>query len=136
MSSSTQPRLKRHALWPSFVLASVPAVILPIKWISWADRNAFRPVALNFHILAALIYIPLAFGLIWPVLIGIQAIAMRSARQARLRRFRIAPIMFIVSAGCSAFFIRSEYLSFINDREAVFAAGRRRVQDELQQEQN
>ncbi len=136
MSSSTQPPLKRYTLWLSLVLAAIPAVILPVKWISWSDRNAFRVSILNFHILAALIYIPLAFGLIWPVLIGIQAIAMRSARQARLRRFRIAPIMFIVSAGCSAPFIRREYRSFIEDREVVFAAGRRRVQDQLQQEQN
>src|SRR5271157_3691009 len=131
MDSSIQGRLNRYVLSLSLVLALVLAVILPLRWISWSDRNAFRPSYLNFHILMEIVYIPLAFGLIWPVLIGIQAVAMPSARKARLRRFWTAPVMFIVSVGPAAFFIRGEHLSFIRDREAVFAAGRQRVQNRL-----
>lgn len=134
MDSSIQGRLNRYVLSLSLVLAFVLAVILPLKWISWSDRNAFRPYYLNFHILMEIVYIPLAFGVIWPVLIAIEAVAMRSARQARLRRFWIAAVMFVVSLGPSAFFIRREYFSFINDREAVFAAGRQRTQNRLQEQ--
>jgi hypothetical protein len=51
----------------------------------------------DFRILLAPIYIPLAFGIIWPVTVGFQALAMPAARDSKLRRNWAALILFVVS---------------------------------------
>src|SRR5271165_532344 len=45
------------------------AVLLPWEWIDYSDKALHRGVDLNFHPLAIVLYAPLAFGLIWPVMI-------------------------------------------------------------------
>jgi len=113
MPPPSEPRPHYPAIWPSLLIAATLAAILPIEWIKYRDRGKF----LSLHILAAPIYIPLAFGLIWPLLIGIQALFAKSARRIRLRRNRISAVLFVVSFGCSVPFVRGEYRSFVIDRD-------------------
>lgn len=96
MTALEEPTGKRPPLWPSLLIAVVPAIYLPLNWIL---RHHNAP--LDFTILLAPVYIALAFGVIWPVLVGLQAIALPSARRPRLWRYRVAVVLFLVSAGCS-----------------------------------
>ncbi|MFZ0146648.1 MAG: hypothetical protein WAL08_20000, partial [Candidatus Sulfotelmatobacter sp.] len=69
MSSSAKPRLNAYARWITVGVSTVLAIKLPLDWIAYRVR--YEGSFLNFHILLAVIYIPVAFGLIWPALIGV-----------------------------------------------------------------
>jgi hypothetical protein len=113
MLSSKERRPGYPSLWPSLVISAALAVILPLAWISYRDAHE----AWRLRILLAPIYIPLAFGLIWPVFIALQTLAIRSVPPAPSRRAWTAFIMFIISAVCSEPFIVAEYDSLMLDRE-------------------
>jgi len=102
------------ALWPSLVIPAVLAVILPSSLIS------YREWALRIFIFDP-IYFPLAFGLLWPVLLAMQTVRIRSADPALSQHFWVAPIVFVVSAGRSTPFIILEYRSFIRHRDYACA---------------
>lgn len=92
MSSDEELRWKRPRVWPSLLIAAIPAIYLPLEWI---NRRHNQP--LDFTILFSPIYIALAFGILWPILVGLQALVMRSARRAHLWRYRVAPVLFALS---------------------------------------
>ncbi len=104
VAAADQSPLKRPPLWPSLLLAVILAIILPLMWL--VSRDTGKP--LDFHIFLAVIYIPLAFGIIWPALIGWQALMNRSARRQRLWRNRVAPVLFVVSFICWVPLLRVE----------------------------
>jgi hypothetical protein len=96
MTAVEEPTGKRPPLWPSLLIAAVPAIYLPFNWIV-----RHHSVPFDFTIFFAPVYIALAFGVVWPVLVGLQAVAWPSARRFRLWRYRVAVVVFLVSAGCS-----------------------------------
>ena len=103
MTAVEEPTGKRPPLWPSLLIAAVPAIYLPFNWIV-----RHHSVPFDFTIFFAPVYIALAFGVIWPVLVGLQAIAWASARRPRLWRYRVAVVVFLVSAPCSRWVVRME----------------------------
>jgi hypothetical protein len=128
MLSSKERRPGYPSLWPSLVISAALAVILPLGWISYRDAHE----AWRLRVLLAPIYIPLAFGLIWPVFIALQTLAMRSVPPAPSRRAWTAFIVFIVSAVCSEPF--REYQSLIRDRERARTAALLLPQIQAQQD--
>ena len=104
MVAADESPLKRPRLWLSLLLATFLAIVLPLMWL--VPRDTGKP--LDFHIFLAVIYIPLAFGIIWPALIGWQAVMNRSARKQRLWRNRIAPVLFVVSFICWVPLVKAE----------------------------
>ena len=121
MSTSTQSRISRLLLWLSALVAAIVALVLPPAWIAYSDRQAHRGPFLNFHPLFAILYVPLVFGLLWPILVRILAWAKQSAERPLVWPAKTAIVMFIVSASCSAPFIISEYRYYIRGVEAVQA---------------
>lgn len=113
MFSSKERRPGYPSLWLSLVISAALAVILPLAWIAYRDAHE----AWRLRILLAPIYIPLTFGLIWPVFIALQTMAIRSAAPAPSRRAWTACIVFIVAAVCAEPFIVAEYDSLMQDRE-------------------
>jgi hypothetical protein len=103
MASVEEPRRERPPLWPSLLIAAVAGIYLPLRWISRHHNGWF-----DLTILLAPIYIALAFGVIWPVLVGLQALAFPSAHHPRLWRYRVAAIAFLVSAACSVPIVKME----------------------------
>jgi hypothetical protein len=112
MPSSTEQRTGYPSLWPSLVFSAVLAVVLPLAWIS--DRDVHE--AWGLRILLAPIYIPLAFGLIWPIFTALQSLALWSRPAPTLRAWT-AFIVFIASAICSEPFVAGEYDSLKQERE-------------------
>ena len=133
MSSSTQPRIGRPLLWLSVVVAAVVALPTPTAWIAYSDQQTHRGPILNFHPLLAILYVPLLFGLLWPILIGILAWAEHSPQRPLVWPAKTAVVMFIVSACCSTPFIIFEYRDYIRGVEAVQAEEIRMVQVRDQQ---
>lgn len=121
MSSSTQPRISRPFLWLSVVVAALLAFELPTTWIAYSDRQVHQSPFLNFHPLFAFLYVPLAFGLFWPILIEIAAWATRRPGQPPVWPAKTALIVFILAACCSAPFAVLEYRRQIRGLEAVRA---------------
>jgi len=132
MSSSTKPRLNAYARWLTIGISAALAIKLPLAWIVY--RETYEPRYFNFHILLAVIYIPLAFGLIWPVLIGVEAWVMRSAGRDRKWPAKAAVVLFIVSAVCVTPFILLERRSVVDIREAARVEALRRQQIQVQQD--
>jgi hypothetical protein len=132
VSSSTKPRLNGYARWLTVGTAVALAIKLPLAWIAYSDKNRER--ILNFHIFLAVIYIPLAFGLIWPVLVGVEAWIMRSAGRDRKWPAKAAVIMLVVSAVCSTPCILFEHRRLVDDREAARAEVLRMQQFRAQQD--
>jgi hypothetical protein len=113
MPSVTERRPGPPALWPSLVISAALATAAALGWIFYRDAREVW----GLRILLAPIYIPLAFGLIWPVFIAFQMPVKRSVPPAQPLRVWVALIVFIVSAVCSAPFIVGEYQSLMRDRE-------------------
>jgi hypothetical protein len=103
MTAVEEPMAKRPPLWPSLLIAAVPAIYLPLHWLDVHHRGPW-----DFTIFFAPVYIALAFGAIWPVLVGLQAIAFASARRRRLWRYRVAVVMFLVSTPCAEWVVKME----------------------------
>jgi hypothetical protein len=83
--------------------------------------------------LLAPIYIPLAFGLIWPVFIASHALFTKSLHRIRVSRNWIAILLFPVSLCCSLPFMIGEYQSFVRERERARANQLWQVQWRAQQ---
>jgi len=133
MSSSNQPRLNHprlnhYILWPSIAIAALLAVELPTAWIAYSDKQTHRPSMLNFHPLLAVLYVPLAFGVIWPVLIAGAEWAMRSGSRPYRWPRKTAIIMFAVCACCSIPFIFMEHRSLVAGLDALAAERTRGIQ--------
>lgn len=139
MESSTQARIGRPLVWLSVAVAGFLAFKLPTAWIAYSDRQAHRGVFLNFHPLFAIVYVPLAFGIIWPTLISILASAKQLTRQSLVWPAKTALIMFTVSACCAAPLVVLEYRSHARGVEAVKTEtsrmGRFRDQQDLEERQ-
>jgi hypothetical protein len=118
MLSSTERRPVYPSPWPSLVISAALAVILPLAWISYRDAHE----AWGLRILLAPIYIPLAFGLIWPAFVALQTTVTRSVSSVPSRRAWTALFLFLVAAVCSSPFIVGEYQSLMRDRERARAA--------------
>ncbi len=131
MSSSTKPRLNAYARWFTVGIAAALAIKLPLAWIVYRER--YEPQYFNFHILLAVIYIPLAFGLIWPVLIGVEAWGMRSAGRDRTWPARAAVILFILSAVGAMPCVLFERRRIVDIRETAGAEAVRMQQFRMQQ---
>jgi hypothetical protein len=121
MASAANPRIGRLLLWLSVGVASVLAFELPRAWIAYSDRQAHRGNFLNFHPLFAVLYIPLAFGLIWPLFIGLAALAKQRLEGSVAWPAKTAIIMFTLSVGCAAPLAVLEYRSLTRGVEAVNA---------------
>jgi hypothetical protein len=104
MVAADESPLNRPPLWPSLLLAAILAIVLPLMWL--VPRDTGKP--LDFHIFLAVIYIPLAFGIIWPALVGWQALTNRPVPQKRLLRNRVAPVLFVVSFICWVPLVKAE----------------------------
>lgn len=131
MSSSTKPRLNGYARWLTVGISAALAIKLPLAWIAYIGR--YEREFLNFHIVLAAIYIPLAYGLIWPILIGVEAWVMRSAGRDRRWPAKGAVILFILSAVCATPCIVYEHRRLVGDREAIRAEAERMQQFRMQQ---
>lgn len=131
MSSSAKPRLNAYARWITVGVSTVLAIKLPLDWIAYRVR--YEGSFLNFHILLAVIYIPVAFGLIWPALIGVEAWVMRSAGRDRKWPAKAAVIVFSVSAVCATPCILFEHRRIVILREAARAEAERMQQFRMQQ---
>jgi hypothetical protein len=131
MSSSTKPRLTAYARWLTVGIAAALAIKLPVAWIVYRER--YEPRYFNFHILLAVIYIPVAFGLIWPLLIGVEAWVMRSAGRDRTWPAKAAVILFILSAVGAIPCVLLERHRMVSIREAADAEAARMQQFRMQQ---
>lgn len=134
MSSPARPSMTGYVLWLSLVIAAILAFMLPTAWIAYSDRATHTPNFLNFHPLMAVLYVPLAFGVIWPVLIAVASWAMGSPSRPRKWPRKTAIIMFAVSACCAAPFIILEHRNLVRRLEAARAESSRVVQFRQQQE--
>jgi hypothetical protein len=112
------------------VISAALAVILPLAWISYRDVHE----TWGLRILLAPIYIPLAFGLIWPAFVASQTMMTRSVSPVPSRRTWTALILFIVSAVCLSPFIVGECQSLMRDRERARTAALLLSQFQAQQE--
>jgi hypothetical protein len=131
MSSSAKPRLNAYARWLTVGIAAALAIKLPVAWIVYRER--YEPRYFNFHILLAVIYIPVAFGLIWPVLIGIEAWVMRSVGQDRKWPAKAAVNLFILSGVGAIPCVLLERRQMVDIREVADAEALRRQQIQAQQ---
>ena len=134
MSSSNQPRVNHYVLWPSIAVAALLAVKLPTAWIAYSDRQTQRPSFLNFHLLLAILYVPLAFGVIWPVLIASASWLMRSGIRPLGWPRKTAIVMFAVCLCCSTPFVVLEHRNLVTGVGALDARRARGVQIRVQQE--
>jgi hypothetical protein len=136
MASAAKPRIGRLLLWLSVGVASVLAFELPRAWIAYSDRQTHRGNFLNFHPLLAVLYVPLAFGLIWPLLIGIAALAKQRLEGSVGWLAKTAIIMFAFSVCCSAPLVVFEYRSLTRGLEAVNAENLRlaKIRNQLEME--
>jgi len=121
MLSPTQPRIGRPLFWLSIAAAAVLALKLPTAWIAYSDRQTHSPSFLNFHPLLAVLYVPLAFGLIWPILIRIAAWVKQRPSQSLVWPARPALILFTLSASISIPFMILEYRSLMHGLQRVQA---------------
>jgi hypothetical protein len=92
MPEGVESPVKRPPVWPSLLFAAISASVLSVMWLTRGPDQMF-----DFRLLLAPIYIPLAFGIIWPVTVGFQALVMPAARDSKLRRNWAALILFVVS---------------------------------------
>ena len=127
MRDGTGSEAKRPPLWPSLLFAAVVATVCSVAWLT---RGPDRLI--DFRLLLAPIYIPLAFGILWPVTVALQALAMPSARDRKLWRNWVAMILFAASVCCWVPFVTAEMAESRNEREAVVrqAAWQRQQQAE------
>ncbi len=82
----------------------------------------------------AVLYVPLTFGLVWPVLISAIASSLRLARRARAWPVKTAIILFAVSACCSEPLIVFEHRDLVARLEAIRTEKLRGVQFQQRQE--
>jgi hypothetical protein len=92
MPEGVEARVKRSPLWPSLLFAATIASVLSVMWLTKGPYQM-----LDFRLLLAPVYIPLAFGIIWPIAVALQALATPAARDGKLRRNWAALILFVVS---------------------------------------
>ena len=92
MPQGVESTVKRPPLWPSLLFAAAAATVFSVTCLTRGPYQMF-----DFRLLLAPIYIPLAFGIIWPVTVGFQALAMPATRDSKLRRNWAALILFVVS---------------------------------------
>src|SRR5262249_9815847 len=114
MSSTIESRVQNTSLWPSLLVSAILAILLTGVWISyWNSLDHY-----SWNIFLAPIYIPLAFGLIWPVLIALQTLSAGSVCRISVRQRQISILVFVLSFCCSIFLIRAEYrsLTFLWER--------------------
>jgi len=103
----------RFPLWLQLIVAGIPAILIPYLWIQYRDQGKF----LSFHFVLLPIYIPLAFGLIWPLVLEVQAFYFPADRQRHRLRHTIAAILFIVCLLASLPFGFAEYRFYDQDEE-------------------
>jgi hypothetical protein len=122
-------------LWPSLVFAAILAVLIPTLWVQYRDLNQL----FSTRVFLLPLYIPLAFGLIWPLLAEMQARSAPSLRRLHALRYKVASVLFIVCFCVSAPFavleIRSYVMDLSADRAKATAVNRNRVKydDEVAQ---
>lgn len=114
MQTGTGSEAKRPLLWPSLLFAAVAATICSVAWLTRGPDRLF-----DLRMLLAPIYIPLAFGILWPVTVGLQALATPAAHNGKLRRNWVAMILFVVSACCWVPFVSAEMAEIRKAREEV-----------------
>lgn len=140
MSSSTQqPRVVHSHLALTVAVAVLFAVTIPPAWIAYSDRETHAGNFLNFHPLFAVLYVPLAFGLIWPVLIRVAVWGQQQSGQSVKWPAKTALVIFILSACLSTPFTILEYRVLVRGRKAVrdetLRMSRFRAQMELEKQQ-
>lgn len=83
---------------------AVAAIVVSYTWLTSGPEKL-----LDFRLLRMPIYAPLAFGIIWHLLVVFQALAARSyPQQAKLRRNWVALVVFVLSCLCSLPFVMAE----------------------------
>jgi hypothetical protein len=92
MPEGVEAPVKRPQLWPSLLFATIAATAFSVTWLTRGQYQMF-----DFRLVLAPIYIPLAFGIIWPITVALQALATPAARDNKLRRNWAALILFVVS---------------------------------------
>lgn len=95
----TQP--SPPSVWWSLIVAALLAVSLPLQWIAYRERGDL----LQLRFLLAPIYVPLAFGVIWPALVILQTAVTPRAQRVRSHRHTVAIPMFILSLLASSPFV-------------------------------
>jgi hypothetical protein len=93
MTGSGEAIVGLPKVWASLLIAAILAVVFAYEWLTWGPEKW-----LDLRLFAFPIYAPLAFGVICPVLVALQAMSMPSPGQEKLRRNWVALIMFVVSA--------------------------------------
>jgi hypothetical protein len=111
MPETAESPVKRPPLWPSLLFAAIVATAFSLMWLT---RGPYQ--MLDFRLLLAPIYTPLAFGIIWPVTVGLQALATPAARDRKLRRNWAALILFVVSGIGWLPIVMAEWTGSIRER--------------------
>jgi hypothetical protein len=93
--SADWPSQYAFTIWPSLILGATLAFLVPTQWIHHADR--YRPSFFNFHPLVLFVYVPLAFGLFWPMFVALHAALVPSLGVARPGRITCAQALFVLS---------------------------------------
>jgi len=121
VSSSKPRRIDRGISWAVVFFAACFSYILPYAWISYSDKVTQAGPFLNLHPLLLVIYVPLAFGIFWPVLLSGTAGLMRLDGQPREWPAKRALIVFLLSAVCSSYFVVGEHRHFSERLSAIRA---------------
>lgn len=90
----------RPPLWPSLLIAGIAAIALPVLWLSSND-----PMGLK--LILAPVYIPVAFGVFWPIIIAFQRWTL-PGREPWLPRHKAATIVFLASLPLCVLILRGE----------------------------
>jgi hypothetical protein len=94
----------RPKLWPSLLGALILATCLSFLWLTQGPARW-----LDFRILLAPIYIPLGFGILWPVWLAIESLTANTKNKSgMLPRHWVAIVLFLLSAVCWTPFVIAE----------------------------
>lgn len=130
--SSDVPPERAYTIWPSLLLSAILAVLAPTQWIGYADR--LRSNWFNFHPLVLVVYVPLAFGLFWPIFVWLHTLAVPALPTARTRRIKTAIAIFVISMLLAAPCVFFEFRS-LRRLEAEHQAEANRQKQMLEKEQ-
>ncbi|HLZ44035.1 MAG TPA: hypothetical protein VKQ11_23945 [Candidatus Sulfotelmatobacter sp.] len=87
-------------LWPSLLIAAILATVLPVVWLSLTDPFGLK-------LIFAPIYIPVAFGIFWPVIVALQRWTSLTP-EPWLPRHKAATIVFLASLPFCGLILRME----------------------------
>ena len=110
-------------LWITVSLAGTAALVLSYQWLTRGPETWF-----DFRLLLLPIYAPLAFGILWPVALYVQAGVLHVDRSVRPWRYRVALGFVLLSCVACIPFVRLEMQEAKDVREQARLEAQRRQQ--------